>query len=106
MSSCTVCGVRTFKGREPYALACHKCDKALCSAHAYYYVDESNIAITNSARPTCAICNGMVTVHCFWSKCGHIVEHRDSEQASRIMQAHYDDAHEDDLVALGYGPAS
>ena len=102
MSECGICCAKTFKSREPYALTCIRCGKALCSAHAHYFVDGSNVAITRSARPTCATCNGMVTAHCFWSKCPHIVEHRDPEQASRIMQAHFDTAHAADLTALGF----
>ncbi|MGN7977402.1 hypothetical protein ACTJJ4_07490 [Microbacterium sp. 22195] len=102
MSACEVCSATTFKSREPFALTCHTCGKELCSAHAHYYVDESNVAITQSARPTCATCNGMVTVHCFWSKCSHIVEHRGPEKAARIMQEHYDTSHAADLTALGF----
>lgn len=48
----------------------------------------------------------LFTVHCFWAKCSHVEQDIDSYTASRRMQAHYDEAHEDDLVALGYGGAA
>lgn len=104
--NCQVCGLRVLKTRDPKRETCHSCGKTLCPRHAHLYVDSANIAINRSARPTCAICLGMVTVHCFWRKCGHIVEHQNGERASRIMQEHYDVAHEDDLAALGFGGAS
>ena len=43
------------------------------------------------------------TVHCFWGWCDHTVQDFDSEAASRKMQAHYDEKHQDDLARLGYG---
>lgn len=106
MNACEVCGRKLLKTKDPKGVECRTCRKALCPTHAHYYVDESNRAITESAQPTCATCAGIFTVHCFWGHCGHIVENRDTEIASRLMQQHYDDMHEADLVALGYCGAS
>lgn len=102
MTTCEVCGVRTLKTRAPFAHACNRCGKALCDAHTHYYVDGQNIAITKSAPPQCATCAGMVTIHCFFGGCSHIVEHRDPKQGSRVMQEHYDRSHAADLTQLGY----
>lgn len=102
MSACVVCGVRTFKTKAPVAMACASCGKALCDRHTHFYVDGNNRAISESARPQCATCAGMVTIRCFWASCPHIVEHRDPHQGSRVMQEHYDQEHGDDLDRLGY----
>lgn len=102
MSACAVCGIRTLKTREPLARTCSGCGKALCNAHTHFYVDGQNAAITNAAPPKCATCSGMVTIHCFFGGCSHIVEHRDPEQGAAIMQGHYDRDHAADLTRLGY----
>lgn len=59
MSACAVCDVRTFKTREPLAKTCSACGKALCHAHAHFYVDGQNVAITRAAPPKCATCFGL-----------------------------------------------
>ena len=100
--SCAVCGTRTFKTRSPQAFTCKGCGKQVCGRHIHFRVDGQNIAITRSAPPLCATCARMVTIHCFWRACSYIVEHSDPVEGSRIMQAHYDAEHEDDLAALGY----
>lgn len=99
---CTVCDITVRKTVPPRAHTCAGCGKTLCPKHAHYYVDGNNAAITDSARPECATCKGMVTIHCFWRACDHLVEHRDPLQGSRIMQAHYEAKHDADLVTLGY----
>lgn len=102
---CEVCGGRTFKTKHPLAMYCSTCQKNLCPSHAHFYVDGNNRAISASARPNCATCAGMVTIHCFWGTCDHIVEHRDPVQGSRIMEAHYQEVHPHDLTKLGFPPS-
>lgn len=41
------------KAGGTYGGLCVVCGAPLCPKHAHFYVDESNIAITNSARPHC-----------------------------------------------------
>lgn len=43
-------------------------------------------------------------VHCFFGSCPHVVRELDPHTASRVMQAHYDEKHVDDLTRLGYPP--
>jgi len=51
MSTCVVCGE---KANQPkYGGPCSVCGVATCPKHTYFYADESNAAITASARPRC-----------------------------------------------------
>lgn len=49
MTSCLTCGAKA-------TLTCHTCQSPICGNHSRYYVDESNEAITKSARPQCDRC--------------------------------------------------
>lgn len=56
---CHECGDQVFKKTESsryLAVNCSVCHEWFCNRHIYYYADESNIAITNSARPKCSEC--------------------------------------------------
>lgn len=44
----------------------------------------------------------LYTVHCFFGWCKHVVKEFDPEIASRVMQQHYDETHDEDLKRLGY----
>jgi len=48
---CAFCDEPANRGK--YAGPCSTCGVATCPAHTYFYIDDSNIAITNGARPTC-----------------------------------------------------
>ena len=47
-SSCFECGKAAHDRYK-----CAKCGAVICPRHTYYYADESNAAITKSARPKC-----------------------------------------------------
>lgn len=103
--TCAVCGTRTYKTKQPMLSHCTTCGKGVCPKHLHYQVDGNNAAITNSAAGMCASCAGMLTIRCVWVSCGHVVEHRDPVQGSRVMRAHYECVHAADLAELGYGGA-
>ena len=54
MSRLILCAVCSEKAnQQKYGGPCHVCGMPLCPKHAHFYADESNAAITASARPTC-----------------------------------------------------
>ena len=56
MTACTECPA---EANGKHGGPCSKCGNPLCPKHAFFYVDESNAAISSSARPECEICYGM-----------------------------------------------
>jgi len=52
---CDVCNIRLYKSKKEH-YKCKDCGKDLCGKHAYSYVDESNIAITNNSPHCCREC--------------------------------------------------
>jgi hypothetical protein len=44
----------------------------------------------------------VVTVHCFFGWCGHVVSDTDPKAAHQRMEAHYAGRHDRDLTRLGY----
>jgi hypothetical protein len=53
MLTCSACGNKIYKKDS---FTCAKCGAVLCGKHAYFYVDESNIAITKSSPALCINC--------------------------------------------------
>ena len=43
---------------------------------------------------------GMVLVHCFWQACSHTVERATPGEAHDAMEAHYADAHAEQIAAI------
>lgn len=52
---CDECRIRVYKSKKEH-YKCKECGKDLCGKHAYLYVDESNISITNNSPPYCKEC--------------------------------------------------
>ena len=48
-AECWVCPERATK-------TCYKCSARVCPEHTRYYFDDSNIAITQNAKPECSMC--------------------------------------------------
>lgn len=46
---CWVCGA-------PSKTACYRCGAKVCAEDTRYYFDDSNIAITQNAKPECSMC--------------------------------------------------
>lgn len=55
MSACNECPNRA---NGKHGGPCSKCGVPLCPSHALFYTDESNRAISSSARPECEVCFG------------------------------------------------
>ena len=53
MSVCHECDAQVTAADRKYAGPCATCGKVTCPAHTYFYTDESNGAISLSARPMC-----------------------------------------------------
>lgn len=54
MSSSTCpCGAIIAAADRKYAGPCAECGTPTCPKHTFFYTYESNIAISNSARPKC-----------------------------------------------------
>lgn len=51
--TCVTCGEPTAARDRKYAGPCAVCGADTCPKHTYFHTDESNVAITNSARPMC-----------------------------------------------------
>jgi hypothetical protein len=49
----THCGCDVNK-KEQYT--CSLCNQLFCGKHIYFYIDESNIAITRNSKPHCETC--------------------------------------------------
>lgn len=47
------CGASVKAADRKYTGPCAECGAATCPAHTWFYTDESNIAISRSARPKC-----------------------------------------------------
>lgn len=53
MSVCGECGTTVTRADRRYAGPCADCGQMTCPQHTFFYVDESNRAITDAARPKC-----------------------------------------------------
>ena len=53
MTACVECGTRVRAADRKYSGPCAICGAATCPRHTYFYADESNAAVTASARPMC-----------------------------------------------------
>lgn len=49
---CVECGEKAV---GEYSGPCSVCKAPTCPRHTYYYVDESNIAVTRNALPKCLL---------------------------------------------------
>lgn len=49
----TTCGC-DVKNKD--IIKCSQCSESFCPKHIYYYIDESNIAITKNSKPHCEKC--------------------------------------------------
>lgn len=77
---CTFCAPDT---QSKTVEVCADCRTPLCPAHAHYYVDESNAAITKSSPCKCAECAGLLWQVVRWSETGDesVADYRTPEAA-------------------------